>query len=125
MQPDDHRRGDGESLAVSRYLDLLGAVDRLAAVRSSADADEKNTLEFLRAAALDRAGRHDEAWRALERLLALPLERLTERTVVEPVRRSPAPGRRMRVPLRNRSRRPPCRSFPCASCSTMPPSRSP
>jgi Flp pilus assembly protein TadD len=46
-------------------LDLLGALDELASRTPAADAGFKNTLLFARAAALDAAGRHAEAWQAL------------------------------------------------------------
>jgi len=47
-------------------VDLLGALDRLAANRSSTDPEFSNTFLFARAAALDKAGRHVEAWKSLE-----------------------------------------------------------
>jgi Flp pilus assembly protein TadD len=46
-------------------IDVLGALERLAVSQSAADAELKNTLSFTRAAALDRAGRHAEAWQTL------------------------------------------------------------
>lgn len=47
------------------HVDVLGALDALAVSRAAADAEFKNTLAFARAAALDRAGRHAEAWQTL------------------------------------------------------------
>lgn len=46
-------------------IDILGALDQLAAGRNTTDAAFKNTFLFARAAALDAAGRHAEAWEAL------------------------------------------------------------
>ena len=46
-------------------IDVLGELDKLAASQSGADAESKNTLAFARGAALDRAGRHAEAWQTL------------------------------------------------------------
>lgn len=46
-------------------VDLLGALDSLAASQSEMDAESKNTFAFARAAALDRVGRHAEAWQHL------------------------------------------------------------
>lgn len=46
-------------------IDLLAALDRLAVDRTAADAESKNTFLFARAAALDAAGRHAEAWQTL------------------------------------------------------------
>jgi hypothetical protein len=43
-------------------IDVLGALDRLAVNQSGADAEFKNKFSFARAAALDMAGRHAEAW---------------------------------------------------------------
>jgi tetratricopeptide (TPR) repeat protein len=47
-------------------LDLLGALDELAGRTPAADATFKNNFLFARAAALDAAGRHAEAWQTLE-----------------------------------------------------------
>ena len=41
-------------------IDVLSALDQLAAGRSAADAEFKNSFSFARAAALDMAGRHAE-----------------------------------------------------------------
>jgi len=46
-------------------LDVLGALDELAGRTPATDAKFKNTFLFARAAALDAAGRHAEAWQAL------------------------------------------------------------
>lgn len=46
-------------------VDVLGALDWLAARQSEPDAEFKNTYAFVRAAALDMAGRHAEAWQHL------------------------------------------------------------
>lgn len=46
-------------------VDILGALDQLAAGRNTIDAAFKNTFSFARAAALDAAGRHAEAWETL------------------------------------------------------------
>jgi Flp pilus assembly protein TadD len=46
-------------------IDVLAALDRLALDRTAADAESKNTFLFARAAALDSAGRHGEAWQTL------------------------------------------------------------
>jgi Flp pilus assembly protein TadD len=46
-------------------IDVLGALDQLAAGRNTTDAAFKNTFLFARAAALDAAGRHAEAWETL------------------------------------------------------------
>jgi Flp pilus assembly protein TadD len=46
-------------------VDILGALDQLAANQGTADAAFKNTFSFARAAALDVAGRHAEAWQTL------------------------------------------------------------
>lgn len=46
-------------------IDILGALDQLAAGRNTTDAAFKNTFLFARAAALDAAGRHAEAWETL------------------------------------------------------------
>ena len=46
-------------------VDVLGALDELGVSRTAADAEFKNTFSFARAAALDRAGRHAEAWQTL------------------------------------------------------------
>lgn len=46
-------------------IDVLGALDRLAAGQSTADGAFKNTFLFVKAAALDAAGRHAEAWETL------------------------------------------------------------
>jgi Flp pilus assembly protein TadD len=46
-------------------IDVLAALARLAVNRNAADAEFKNTFSFARAAALDRAGRHAEAWQTL------------------------------------------------------------
>jgi Flp pilus assembly protein TadD len=43
-------------------VDILGALDQLAASRNMADAAFENKFLFARAAALDAAGRHAEAW---------------------------------------------------------------
>jgi tetratricopeptide (TPR) repeat protein len=43
-------------------IDVLSALDALFARQNEPDAEFKNTSEFVRAAALDRAGRHTEAW---------------------------------------------------------------
>ena len=47
-------------------LDLLGALDELAGRTPAADPKLKNNFLFARAAALDAAGRHAEAWQTLE-----------------------------------------------------------
>jgi hypothetical protein len=44
---------------------VLAALDQLAVDETAADAKSKNTFLFARAAALDRAGRHVEAWQTL------------------------------------------------------------
>jgi tetratricopeptide (TPR) repeat protein len=46
-------------------IDVLGALDALAARQSEPDAEFKNTFAFVRAAALDKAGRYAEAWQHL------------------------------------------------------------
>ena len=46
-------------------IDILGALDQLTAHGNTTDAAFKNTFLFARAAALDAAGRHDEAWEGL------------------------------------------------------------
>ncbi len=46
-------------------IDVLNALDQLAAGRSAADAEFKNSFSFARASALDMAGRHAEAWQTL------------------------------------------------------------
>ncbi len=46
-------------------IDVLSALDQLTIDRSPANADVKNNFLFARAAALDRAGRHKEAWQTL------------------------------------------------------------
>jgi Flp pilus assembly protein TadD len=46
-------------------VDILSALDQLAAVRTTTDAAFKNKFSFARAAALDMAGRHAEAWQTL------------------------------------------------------------
>jgi Flp pilus assembly protein TadD len=46
-------------------IDILGALDHFAAHHSPSDAVSKNTFLFVRAAALDAAGRHAEAWETL------------------------------------------------------------
>lgn len=46
-------------------IDVLSALDRLAASRSVTESEFKNTFSFARAAALDHAGRHAEAWQTL------------------------------------------------------------
>ena len=46
-------------------VDILGALDQLAAHRTTTDAAFKNKFSFARAAALDIAGRHAEAWQTL------------------------------------------------------------
>jgi len=48
-----------------RSIDVLGDLDRLAAGAGAADAPSRNTLLFAKAAALDAAGRHAEAWEIL------------------------------------------------------------
>jgi len=48
----------------SVQIDVLGALDEMAARRSITDAALKNSLLFARTAALDAAGRHAEAWEA-------------------------------------------------------------
>jgi Flp pilus assembly protein TadD len=47
------------------HIDVLGALDRLAADGSASDAESRNSFSFARAAALDGAGRHAEAWQTL------------------------------------------------------------
>lgn len=46
-------------------VDILGALDQLAASQKTADAAFKNKFLFARAAALDSVGRHGEAWQTL------------------------------------------------------------
>src|SRR5260370_39229466 len=46
-------------------IDILGALDQLAVGRNTTDAAFKNKFLFARAAALDAAGRHAEAWETL------------------------------------------------------------
>lgn len=46
-------------------IDILDALDRLAAGRNTTDTAFRNTFLFARAAALDAAGRHTEAWETL------------------------------------------------------------
>jgi len=46
-------------------IDILGALDRIATGQGKADAASGNTFLFARAAALDAAGRHKEAWETL------------------------------------------------------------
>ena len=46
-------------------IDILDALDRLAASRKTTDPAFRNTFLFARAAALDAAGRHAEAWETL------------------------------------------------------------
>jgi tetratricopeptide (TPR) repeat protein len=46
-------------------IDVLSALDWLAARQSEPDAEFKNTFAFVRTAALDMAGRHAEAWQTL------------------------------------------------------------
>jgi len=46
-------------------IDILGALDQLAVSRNTTDAAFKNKFLFARAAALDAAGRHAEAWETL------------------------------------------------------------
>jgi Flp pilus assembly protein TadD len=46
-------------------IDILGALDQLAAHANMTDVAFKNTFMFARAAALDAAGRHGEAWETL------------------------------------------------------------
>ena len=47
------------------HIDVLSALDRLAASQNTSDGAFRNTLSFARAAALDAAGRHAEAWETL------------------------------------------------------------
>jgi Flp pilus assembly protein TadD len=47
-------------------VDVLGALDELAGRTPATDAKLKNNFLFARAAALDAAGRHAEAWQTLE-----------------------------------------------------------
>ena len=47
-------------------IDLLKALDSLAPHQRDADADTKNSIAFVRAAALHAAGRYAEAWQQLE-----------------------------------------------------------
>lgn len=46
-------------------IDLLGELERLKVGRSEENAEFKNTFAFVRAAALDMAGRHADAWECL------------------------------------------------------------
>src|SRR5262249_38517968 len=46
-------------------VDVLRALDELSGRMTAADARSRNTLLFARAAALDQAGRHAEAWQVL------------------------------------------------------------
>lgn len=46
-------------------IDLLAALDALAARQGEADPEFRNTFAFVRAAALDKAGRYEEAWEHL------------------------------------------------------------
>ena len=47
------------------HIDILTALDQLAVHQNKTDAAFKNTYLFVRAAALDAAGRHSEAWETL------------------------------------------------------------
>jgi Flp pilus assembly protein TadD len=46
-------------------VDVLGALDQLAASGNATDPASRNSFQFARAAALDAAGRHAEAWETL------------------------------------------------------------
>ncbi len=50
---------------ITDSIEVLGALDRLAFAQSEPDAEFKSTFAFARAAALDRLGRHAEAWQQL------------------------------------------------------------
>ena len=74
-------------------IDVLAALDQFAVDRNEANAELKNDFLFARAAALDRAGRHAEAWQTLVAANRPLAARYQDELKVNVARRQRTPGR--------------------------------